>query len=139
MLGKWFRKRPTRSLDALIFDLAEHHRDSDFEEFHERMQSHLFYLPLAKPLAGAPGAKVIVGAGVEARYVTLQDKKMFVFFTTDSHADLGPAFAGVEGVEALRMTVASPDADGAVFQNDSASWVGMSKQKCQEVLASSAR
>jgi hypothetical protein len=139
MLGNLFRRRPTRSLDDLIFDIAEHQRDADYDEFHERMQSHLFYLPLSAPLSGPPGTKTVVGGDVSTSHVVMRNMKLFGFFTTDSHPNLGSVFGGIEGAEALRMTVAAPDIDGAVFQNANASWVGLDKQKCQHVLTSNSR
>lgn len=139
MLGNLFRRRQTRSIDDLIFDIAEHQRDADYDEFHERMQSHLFYVPLSAPLSGPPGTKIVVGEGVSTRHVVMRNMKLFVFFTTDSHPELGSVFGGIEGAEALRMTVASPDIDGAAFQNANASWVGLDKQKCQHVLKSNSR
>ena len=33
MFGNLFRKR-SRSLDELIFDIAEHHRDADYDELY---------------------------------------------------------------------------------------------------------
>jgi hypothetical protein len=131
------RGRPTRSLDDLIFDIAEHQRDADYAEFHERLQSHVFYVALSAPLSGPAGTKVVVGAGVSTRFVELGDKKLLAFFTTDRHPQLGAVFAGIEGAEALRMAVAAPGIDGALFQNAAESWVGLSKQKCEDVLAAS--
>jgi hypothetical protein len=125
---------PSRSIDDLIFDIAEHQRGADYAELYERMQSHLFYVPLSAPLAGPPGTKIVVGQDVSTRHVLVHNMKMFVFFTTDIHPDLGAVFAGIEGAEALRMTVASPDIDGAVFQNAKASWVGFDKQKCRQLV-----
>jgi hypothetical protein len=37
------------------------------------------------------------------------------------------------------MTLASPDIDGALFQNANASWIGLDRQKCQHVLESSSK
>lgn len=139
MLRDLFRRRPTRSIDELIFDIAEHQRDADYNEFFERMQSHMFFLPLAAPLSGPPGTKVTVGKGVATKHIVMQEMKLFVFFTTDSHPKLGSSFAGIDGGEALRMTLASSEIDGALFQNSNASWVGLDKQKCQHVLSSSSR
>lgn len=139
MLGNLFRKRPPRSIDDLIFDIAEHQREADYDEFFERMQSHVFYLPLLALPSGTPGAKITVGKGVSTKHVVMQDMKLFVFFTTDSHPKLGPVFGGIDGGEALRMTLASSDIDGALFQNANASWVGLDKQKCQHVLKSNAK
>lgn len=135
MLGNLFRRRSARSLDDLIFDIAEHNRDADFDEFYTRMQSHVFYLPLTGPFSVPSGTKITVGEGVLTKYVVMQDMKLFVFFTTDSHPKLGPVFGGIEGGEALRMTLASLDIDGALFQNANVSWIGLNKQKCQHVLS----
>jgi len=134
MFGNLFRKRSRRSLDELIFDIAEHHRDADFDEFFTRMQSHVFYLPLAGRLSAPSGTKITVGEGVLTKHVVMQNMKLFVFFATNDHPKLGPVFGGIEGTEALRMTLAAPDIDGALFQNANASWIGMDKQKCQHVL-----
>jgi hypothetical protein len=135
MLGNLFRRRSTRSPDDLIFDIAEHNRDADFDEFYTLMQSHVFYLPLTVPFSVPSGTKITVGAGVLTKYVVMQDMKLFAFFTTDSHPKLGPVFGSIEGGEALRMTLASLDIDGALFQNANVSWIGLSKQKCQYVLS----
>jgi hypothetical protein len=134
MFGGLFRKRSSRSLDELIFEIAEHDRAADFDEFYARMQSHAFYMPLTAPLSGPPGSKIAVGSGVLTKYIVMRDMKLFVFFTTDNHPKLGRVFGGIEGSEALRMTLASPEIDGALFQNAEISWIGLDKQKCQHVL-----
>jgi hypothetical protein len=137
MFGRLFRKQ--RSLDELIFEIAEHHRDVDLDEFCTRMQSHLFYLPLVTPLSGPPGSTVVVGNEVRAKHTVMQGMKLVVFFTTDKHPNLGAAFAGIDGAEALRMTARAPELDGALFQNANASWVGLDKQRCRHVLEEIAR
>jgi hypothetical protein len=126
--------RGMRTLDDLIFEIAEYQRDADFDEFCARMQSQVFYLPLAAPLSGPHGTNVTVGNEAMTKYVVMENRKLFVFFTSDTHRNLGPICGAINGAEALRMTLASPEVDGALFHNVNASWIGLDKQKCEHVL-----
>lgn len=47
-----------------------------------------------------------------------------------------PTCDGIEGHEALRMTLASPEIGGALFNNAHVSRIGLDKQKCAHVLES---
>lgn len=123
-----------RSLDELIFEIAEHGREADYGELYERMHAHVFYVSLGAPLAGPAGSKITVGDGVTTKYVVMNRMKLLVFYTATTHPQLGAVYGGIEGSEALQLTLAAPGIDGALFHNASSSWVGLDKQKCREVL-----
>jgi len=140
MLRKLFtRNRSPRDLDQLIFDIAEYQRNEDYEEFYARIMSHRFYLSLLSPVdSSVPrGERIVVRAdsGMRTRCAEIQGLKLVLFFTTATDARLGEHYAEIEGSEALRMALRSDHTDGALFQNNRSSWVGLDKQKISHVLS----
>lgn len=112
---KWFRrKREPRTLDQLIFDIAEQQRPEDYEEFYALLPSQRFH------------------ARVQPEYADLRGKSFLLFYTAKDHPDLGPLSVEIRGDEALRTTLRSP-ADGAVFQNAQDSWIALDSAKIRFV------
>ena len=55
--------------------------------------------------------------------------KPFFIFYTSTNQGLDATHGMIDGAEALRMTLRSTDAHGAVFQNAQDSWVALDKTK----------
>jgi hypothetical protein len=140
MFKKWFRRKQSpRSLDDLIFDIAEYHRTEDLEQFCSRVAGERFYIPLEQPLPASmrPGEQLVTTSDVElrTRFAQIAGKNCFLFFTSARHQGLGNTHAEVAGIDALRMTTQSADVHGALFQNAHESWLVLDKQKISNVLA----
>jgi hypothetical protein len=108
MFKKWFRrKQARRSLDDLIFDIAEYQRKEDLEEFCSRIAGERFYIPLEQPLPASKhhGERIVTGPDAElwTRHAEIAGKNFFTFFTSALHPGLGTAYAEIACIEALRM------------------------------------
>ncbi len=132
MFSKLFRK--TRSIDELIFDIAEHQRAADYDEFYTRMRTHDFYTPIEGAPPGPSGMKIRSDGSIRVPFVELEGAKMGLFYTDRGHPALGTTFGGMDGVEVLRHTVSSREIEGVVFQNAASSWIGLDKDKCRHLL-----
>ena len=141
MLKYFFRKpKPSRDVDSLIKDIADHQRDKDYSELFTRLPTLRLFLPLAAPLPPdlPPGKALEVGPEltVQCRTTSVQGMDCVLTFTSATHPELGPHYAEIEGHEALAM-VLKTSVSGLLIQSSGTGWIGLDKKKIAHVLASS--
>ncbi len=126
-------------IDRLIFEIAEHKRDSDYEALGRAIQGRTFYCP-ADPASTASlpkGAPYVTQAGDAIRIPLLArigGLTLVPLFTTESDKRLARGRFAIEGLEALSMALRAKGADGVLFQNNADSWVGLDNDRIRKIL-----
>src|SRR5690348_8731899 len=125
VLFSFFKKHPrpdSRDLEQVIYDIAEHNRDEDFQLFYRLMAVREVFLPIVKasiPAPAQPGVPYVVGPTdrLAIRTVRGPDDQPWAFATTQpTHPHLAGEFAGMSWLEFLRMVMKINEVRGALLQ-----------------------
>ncbi len=132
--------RDLRDLEQVIFDVAEHQRDSDFHLLYALLSGREVYVPVVNaslPVSAAPGVPFVTRASDRVAFRTVSLPKIGVWApaaTLSSHPMLSSSYVGMQWLEFLRMTGKVAEVRGAALQGKS-SWVALDKQRIAYVLS----
>jgi hypothetical protein len=126
-------------IDQLIFNIAEHKRDKDYESFFKLIKGHSFFCLVdpASMVGIAKGSSYRVQAtdAIRIQSANINGLKLIALFTSQSDKRLAKGFFEIEGLEALRMATRATGIFGVLFQNKDSSWVGLNLEKINWILA----
>ncbi|HTD24719.1 MAG TPA: hypothetical protein VK738_18830 [Terriglobales bacterium] len=126
-------------IDQLIFEIAEHKRDSDYESFFKLLKGRPFFCPVdPATIAGIPKGssyRVQANDAIRIPFANINGVKLVPLFTFQGDKRLAKGYFEIEGLEALRMATKAPGIDGVLFQNKDNSWVGLDLKKIKWILA----
>jgi hypothetical protein len=125
-------------IDELIFEIAEHKRDQDYQSFFKLIKGRSFFCPVdPASTAGIPQGspyQVKAGDGIRVPFTNISGLKLIPLFTTQGDQRLAKGYFEIEGLEALRMATRAAGVHGVLFQNKDYSWVGLDQKKIKWVL-----
>lgn len=133
------RPKPPRDIDTLIMDIADHQKAMDYEELFRVIPGLRLFISLVNaPPVDVPRDVIIqvkADWGMQAKSVTIQGHDLFLLFTSPTHPQIGPHFAGITGQEALEMCMRAPSMGGLLLQSTGTGWVGLDRQKVTHLLS----
>jgi hypothetical protein len=138
MFGKLFEKK-ARDIDQLICDIAEHNRDSDYEMLFQMIKGRTFYCPVDPSSIPAVlvGSQYVTKAqdAIVVSTVEINGLSLLLLYTSQNDKRLTESYIGIEGFEALSMSLRMNGISGVIFQNNVNSWVGLHNEKVKWILA----
>lgn len=129
-----------RDIDRLIFEIAEHKRENDYQALFRAIAGRKFYCPVDPASAASipQGAAYVTQAHDALRIpflASINGLKLVPLFTAHNDKRLAAGRFAIEGFEALAMALKTAGADGVLFQNNRHSWVGVDNERIRRVLA----
>lgn len=130
------QKKESLRLNELIWEIAEHQREEDYLELYERLRRAIVCLPVNKDHAHPAGWKVPVGeaSNLKTSVAEVQGLKVVPVFIDPRDQRLIESFVLIDAIEALRMVLRMPEADGLLIQNREISWVAFDTEKIRWIL-----
>jgi len=133
-----------RDIDRLIFEIAGHKREEDYQALFQAIKGKTFYCPLDPASAASipKGAAYVTQAHDSLKIpflASINGLKLVPLFTSEDDKRLAAGCFAIEGFEALSMALKAAGADGVLFQNNRDSWVGVDKERIRQVLAEHGR
>ena len=133
-----------RDIDRLIFEVAEHKREEDYQALFLAIKGKTFHCPVDPASAAAipRGAAYVTQAHDALRIpclASINGLKLVPLFTSANDKRLSAGRFAIEGLEALVMAFKTAGVDGVLFQNNRDSWVGVDKERIKRVLAQHGR
>jgi hypothetical protein len=132
-------KDDDRSLNQLIFDLAEHHRQSDRQELYRRLKGIEIFANIATANFPLPPYgtqhKIDEGQILGVPSVKLPGGQFMVqFFIDRSDPRLRAECIGMATKDAFVMAMKGPSVEGLVLCNLTNSWVAFLKPEIERLL-----
>jgi hypothetical protein len=137
-LKKLFSKQNERSLDQVIFDIAEYgNRECDLKELYNRLPGLEIYSKIAAsniPLKDGQSHIISVNENLSLFTVKIQNEFTLIqFFINKADPRLEPEFISMDAMKALEMTLKSANVDGIAICNSKESWVALQKPEIQNI------
>ncbi|WP_143226744.1 hypothetical protein [Acidovorax sp. 62] len=133
-------KKDPHDLEQLIFDIAEHKRDSDFHHLYKMMVGRDVFAgidPTSIPSFAKPGISYTTQASdrLVMKSVTIPSNGTWSSAATlPSHPSLKDGYVGMPWVDFLKMTLKLAELQGAMLQGKT-SWIAFDKQRIAYVLS----
>ena len=134
------KERDPRSIEQLIYDIAEHQRDADFRLLYKLMVGREVFVAINRaslPTSVEPGVPYTTQASdrLEMKTISIPNHGSWSSAATlDSHASLAGPYVGMQWFEFLTMTQKVPELRGAALQGKT-SWIALDKERIAHVLA----
>jgi hypothetical protein len=134
------RKKDPRDLEQVIYDIAEHQRDTDFHLLYKLMSDREVYVgidPASLPSSAMPGIPYQTQAAdrLVMKTVTIPSHGAWSSAATlPSHPSLAGGYVGMRWSEFLEMTLKVVELQGAMLQGKT-SWVAFDKARIAYVLS----
>ena len=130
--------RDRRSIDEVVFDIAEHQRPRDHKRLLQLLRGRELFVPIASstvPLED--GARITVQAGDEIKLKTgilPNGLGCVAFFVHRDDSRLGATYVGMTVREAFEM-VAKTEVDALLIQAAGESWVAFPRRDLLSLCA----
>lgn len=128
-------------LEQVIYDVAEHQREEDFELLFRLMADRDVYVPADPstfPDDAVPGEPYTVEGSdrLQLRYVTGPDDLLMVACATEQEAAmLHDGFVGMEWRDFLRMVLKVDDSFYGALLQGRTSWVALDRDRIRYILS----
>jgi hypothetical protein len=138
----FLKKKDNRDIEQVIFDIAEHQRDTDFHLLYKLMRNKEVFVGINKasiPSGARPGAPYVTKESdqLEMKSVIIPNNGSWSSAATlSSHPTLSGSYAGMQWFDFLEMTLKVTELRGAVLQGKT-SWIAFDKKRIAYVLANS--
>ena len=139
-LFKKSKKQGERDLERVIFDIAEHKRDEDFQLLYRLMKDREVFIPIdagSVPAAAQPGVPYVTGAQDRLlfRTVELPGNGMWAAAATKPTSRiLAKGYVGMSWPGFLDISLKIQDIRGVYLQGET-SWVALDKKSIAYVLS----
>ncbi len=129
---------PERTLDQLVFDVAEHHRAQDREMLLQKLQGLTLFIPIISsniPLERGQRLHIEPGMKVHLRTMSLQGLPVLSFLLHQDDPRLGEEYGAMTVEEIMDMIEASEQVAGFVFYNNQESFFGLGREDFPRIRA----
>ena len=129
---------PSRDLDTLITDIADHNRENDSLELFSRLPTLHLFLSLVDPLPEkfSHGERILLqNEHLKCHTASVQGLECALSFTSSADPRLNPErLVMIDGLEALQM-VLKTTLDGLLIQSPRNVWVVIQRKQIEQILS----
>jgi hypothetical protein len=125
-------------IDKLVYEIAEYKREKDYELFLKEILNRELYFSIvqAEKVRNTSVNSKMTERNLSVPSTTMfNELKMIVMHTSKDDERLSNPYAGINGLKGLEMVLKMPKVDGLVIQNKESSWVGLRKEKIENLLS----